>query len=273
MIPALSQVCTLNSSFEDDIADYAAGHCRAVEIWLTKLEEYLSHASLSDARHLLRDHQITPIAASFQGGLLSSQGEARTASWELFRQRLELCQELEIQTLIVACDVLGPLNQKLVDRTKLSLKQAAEAAEQHQIRLALEFQAHSAFGNNLQTAVALVEEVGSPKLGICLDLFHFNVGPSKYSDLILLTAENLFHVQLSDLADIPREFANDSDRILPGDGDFSIAPLVEYLREIKYESSVSIELMNPQIWQVPPRQFGEIAITALRQTLGYASMD
>ena len=273
MIPALSQVCTLNSNFEDDIADYAASHCPAVEIWLTKLEEYIQSCSLSDARHLLEKHQVTPFVASFQGGLLSSQGEARASAWELFARRLELCQELEIRTLVMACDVLAPLNQSLIDRTKLSLQQAAEAAGKHQIKLALQFQARSAFGNNLQTVAALVEEVGSAHLGICLDVFHFNIGPSKYADLALLNSENLFHVQLCDLADVPREFASDSDRILPGDGDFAIAPIVAYLQEIKYEKCVSIELMNPQIWQVPARQFGEIAITALRQALGQASMD
>jgi hypothetical protein len=30
--------------------------------------------------------------------------------------------------------------------------------------------------------------------------------------------------------------------------------------------------MNPQLWQVPPRQFGEIALTALRKLLGQAAM-
>jgi hypothetical protein len=30
--------------------------------------------------------------------------------------------------------------------------------------------------------------------------------------------------------------------------------------------------MNPQIWLVPPRQFGEIGMTALRKLLGQASM-
>jgi hypothetical protein len=30
--------------------------------------------------------------------------------------------------------------------------------------------------------------------------------------------------------------------------------------------------MNPQIWQVPSRQFGEIAMTSLRKLLGQAGM-
>jgi len=30
--------------------------------------------------------------------------------------------------------------------------------------------------------------------------------------------------------------------------------------------------MNPQIWQIPPRQVAEVAMTALRKLLGQASM-
>jgi sugar phosphate isomerase/epimerase len=120
--------------------------------------------------------------------------------------------------------------------------------------------------------VALIEEVGSPSLGLCLDTFHFEIGPSKWADLGLLHAGNLFHVQLSDFADVPRELASDSDRILPGDGMLAFEPLLERLREIDYGGCVSLELMNPRIWLVPPRQFGEIAMTSLRKLLGLASM-
>ena len=46
--------------------------------------------------------------------------------------------------------------------------------------------------------------------------------------------------------------------------------LVRRLGEIGYAGAVAVELMNPQLWGVPPRQFGEIAITALRKLLGQA---
>jgi sugar phosphate isomerase/epimerase len=114
--------------------------------------------------------------------------------------------------------------------------------------------------------------VGSPHLGLCLDVFHYYTGPSKPEDLHYLSPQNLFHVQFCDLADVPREFATDADRILPGDGDIPLAPIVQHLREIGYTGTVSVELMNPRIWQIPPRQFGEIALTALRKVLGLASM-
>ena len=83
------------------------------------------------------------------------------------------------------------------------------------LRLALEFDARASFPNNLQSAVALVEDVGHPALGLCLDWFHYTVGPSKPLDLYLLAPELLAHVQLSDIVEVPREMATDADRILP----------------------------------------------------------
>lgn len=272
MIAALSQVCSLSSPFEADLEDYAAGHVGAVEVWLTKLETYLESHTLDDVRRLCEQLGVTLPVASFQGGLLASQGEQRRLAWELFSRRLDLCRELGVRTLVVACDVPKPLDQQTLQRVQVSLVQAAQQAAAARVRLALEFQASAAIGNNAYTAAALVADVASPFLGLCFDAFHFYTGPTKSEDLGYLTAENLFHVQVCDLADRPRELYTDSDRILPGEGEIPLAPLVERLRQINYDGVVSIELMNPQLWQVSARSFGEVAITSLRKLLGQAQM-
>jgi 4-hydroxyphenylpyruvate dioxygenase len=270
--PALSQVCSLNSPFEQDIVDYAAGQCRAIELWLGKLETYLESHSIDDVRRLCAESDVATPVASFQGGLLTSQGEQRRAHWESFGARLQLCQQLGVQTLVVAGDIHGQLTQQDFERLQISLKQAADQAGAAGVRLALEFQGRASFASNLQTAAALVADVASPALGLCFDAMHYYTGASKFEDLAYLSPANLFHVQLCDLAGQARELATDSDRILPGDGDFQLEPIVEQLRSIGYGGYVSIELMNPQIWLVPARQFGEIGITALRKLLGQASM-
>lgn len=264
MIPTISQICSLNSAFEKDIEDYAAAQCKSIELWLGKLEGYLDHHGPRDVQQLLDRHEVSAPVASFQGGLLASQGEKRKQAWELFEQRIERCAALAIKTLVVACDVMGPVTHKDVQRIQESLKQAAEVAARKDIYIALEFQSQAAFGNNLQTAIALVAEVGSRHLGICLDAFHFYAGPSKLSDLSLLSSDNLFHVQLSDIAEVPREFATDAHRIMPGEGDIPIDAILRRLKEIHYQGCVSIEVMNPQIWHVPALQFGEVASASLR---------
>jgi 4-hydroxyphenylpyruvate dioxygenase len=272
MIPALSQVCTLAAPFETDVADYAAAACQNIELWLGKLEGYLQQHGLKDARRLLQRHGQNAPVASYQGGLLTSQGEARAEHWSHFRRRLEICRELGVQTLVIVADFTQPLTQPQLDGALLSLRQAAVAASQNGVRLALEFQARAPFCNNLQTALALVEQTGSPHLGICLDAFHFFTGPSKGEDLAGLSRENLFHVQLSDLSRVPRELASDADRILPGDGEWPLRELIGQLRAVGYQGYVSIELMNPALWQVPPLSFSEVALTALRHILGQARM-
>lgn len=270
MLPAISQICTLNAAFEDDIADFAAAKFEHVEVWLTKLEGYLKTNSLDDVRKLREENGVDFPVASMQGGLFAMDDEKRAVAWQLFHSRLDLCQQLEIGTIVVAADIGESLTQELLDGLVGRLTDIATAAGKRGLRVALEFQANSRFANNLQTAAALIHEVGSPHLGACIDVFHFFVGPSKLDDLVALGAERLFHVQFCDVADTARELAADGDRILPGDGDFALDSLVSGLRDIGYAGSVSIELMNPRIWQIPPLQVGEIGLTCLRKKLGMA---
>jgi len=270
MLPAISQVCTLSSSFEDDLNGYADAAGTAIELWLTKLEEFLETHSVEEVRHLATERNLHLAAASFQGGLLVAQGEARRAAWEQFTRRLDLCAVLGIPTLIVVPDFLGPFGMQDIERAQISLKQAGEAALQRGVRLAVEFQAKATFLNNLESAVSFTQSIEQPNVGICLDLFHYYMGPSKFEDLAYLGRENLFHVQVCDVADRPRELASDSDRIMPGDGDFRLQPIFDRLREIGYEGYVSLELLNPTLWRIPARQVGEIGLTALRMALGLA---
>ena len=183
-----------------------------------------------------------------------------------------LFEALSDPVLVIAGDTFGPLDPQDLGRVSMSLTEAAKRAADAGVKLALEFDARASFPNNLQSAVALVEDVGLPSLGLCLDWFQYTVGPSKPLDLYLLSADNLAHVQLSDIADVPREMASDADRILPGEGSSPPDQLIARLREIGYQGSVVIELHNPALWRVPPRQFGEIAMTALRKLLGQAAM-
>ena len=272
MRPALATVCSLEASLETILEEYAAGQCDAVDLWLGHAETFLETHSPLALADLFANHGISAVAASYQGGLLTSQGDARREHWQHFESRLGLLRELAIPVLVVAGDAFGPLGPEDLARLSMSLAEAAARAADAGVRLALEFDARASFPNNLQSAMAVVEDVGHPSLGICLDWFQFSVGPSKPLDLSLLSPETLAHVQLSDIADVPREMATDADRILPGEGYSPPDQLVRRLGEIGYTGAVSVELQNPRLWRVPPRQFGEIALTSLRTLLGQASM-
>jgi sugar phosphate isomerase/epimerase len=73
---------------------------------------------------------------------------------------------------------------------------------------------------------------------------------------------------MCDLSGTPRELAGDADRILPGEGDFQLAPIVEHLGAIGYDGHVSLEVLNPHLWQVAPDRLADVGYQALRRTLG-----
>jgi len=267
MKPCISQATTLPNPFAADLADYAGGGCTAVEVWLTKLEQHLETASADDTAKALADRGIALAAAAYQGGLLLSQGEQRKAHFDHFQRRLDLCQQFAIPTMVLVADFAQKVEQQSLGRALVSLVEAARWAAGFGVRLALEFRGADAFCNNLDTAITLVEQCGEPNVGVCLDAFHFYKGPSKADDLARLTATNLAHVQVCDVAGVPRELMTDSDRVMPGDGDFRLAPLVQRLREIDYTGYVSLELFNPVLWQVKPVQVIDAGVRALGRLL------
>jgi 4-hydroxyphenylpyruvate dioxygenase len=267
MKPCISEVTTLPCTFAEDVANFANAGFTAMEVWLTKLETHLQSHSIDDTRKLLQDRQMTLAAASYQGGLLLSQGEQRKAHYDHFRQRLDLCQQLNIGTMLIAADFATAVDQTSLDRAVVSLRQAAQWAAAFNVRLALEFRGSETFCASLDTALALIEQGGEPNIGVNFDVFHYYTGPSKFEDLDLLSPQRLRFVQMCDLAGVAREQARDADRIMPGDGDLKLQPIVRRLREIGYDGWVSLELMNPTLWKMNSLQVAQIGMMALQRLL------
>jgi 2-keto-myo-inositol isomerase len=268
MTPCISEVCTMAASFVEDIDAYSSCGVMAIEVWLTKLEQAIEQQSTSDLKKRLEDKQVKLAAGSYQGGLLLSQGEARRAHFDHFRRRLEICQEFGIGTLLVVADFVQQIGQVDLERAEVSLRQAAQWAQGFDVRLGLEFRGTDTFCSCLETALHLVERCGEPNVGVNFDVFHFYKGPSKLEDMDRLNSQNLAFVQVCDVAGMPREAMTDSDRILPGEGDFHLSTIMSRLRQVGYEGWVSLEMMNPVLWQSKPAQVAELGWTALTRLLG-----
>src|SRR5216684_3989029 len=111
MKPCISEATTMPGSFAEDVVAFAGAGFEGMEVWLTKLEKHLETHSPAATRKLLHDHNVTLAAASYQGGLLLSQGEQRKAHFDDFRRRLDLCQHLGIPTLLVMADFAAALDE------------------------------------------------------------------------------------------------------------------------------------------------------------------
>src|SRR5438552_8748924 len=269
----VSEATTMPATFADDVEACGQAGCPALEVWLTKLEQHLEAHSATATRELLAANGVTLAAAAYQGGLLLSQGEQRKAHFDHYRRRLELCEAFGIRTLLVVAGFSRAVEATDLERAVVSLRQAAQWADGFGVRLALEFRGSDAFCASLDTAVRLVETCGEANVGVAFDVFHYYKGPSKFEDLDLITPKNLAFVQVSDLAGVPRELATDADRILPGDGDLPLTTILAKLQERGYDGWVSLELMNPTLWQLRPTQVIELGMAALRRVLPDSDAD
>jgi len=258
----ISEASTMPATFREDVEEYAAAGCQGMEVWFTKLETALESSSAADLRKFVEDQQVKLVAAGYQGGLLLSQGEQRRNHFDHFRRRLDLCQFFGIPTLLIVADFVQKVDAAGMERAIVSLRQAAQWAAGFGVTLALEFRGADTFCSSLETALSLLTHAGEPNLGVNFDVFHYYKGPSKFEDLDRLSRENLAFVQICDVSGVPREIMSDSDRILPGDGDFHLAPILGKLRNRGYEGWVSLELWNPVIWQSPPQQVAEFGLAA-----------
>ncbi|HWE36342.1 MAG TPA: sugar phosphate isomerase/epimerase [Isosphaeraceae bacterium] len=267
MTPCISQVTTLSTPFEADLPAFARSGWSAVELWLTKLETFLQSHPIAEARSLLDGEGLTPAAAAGQGGLLLSRGAERALTWDHFRRRLEALAELGVPTLVVAADSGGEPTHETYNRAAESLAEAAALAGPLGVRLALEFVKTSRFCASLDTALALIARADGDNLGVCLDLFHYETGPSKPGDLAYLNPANLAWVQVSDLGGVPREAAGDADRVLPGDGDIAAGPILGHLRRVGYDGFVSLEVLNPELWRVPAGHLADLGRRATARLL------
>jgi sugar phosphate isomerase/epimerase len=265
----LSQVVTLNTPLDRQLEAYARAGWTAIEFWLTKLETEVDALGLGAVRNLLKDHGLTPVAAAGQGGVLdpAAPARARDAHWDHFRRRLDLLAEIGVPTLILGTDLHSEPTAELMPQAVALLALAAREAGQRGVTLALEFQKSSRFGTNLETALAWVESTGMTGIGVCLDLFHFWCGPSKCADLKRLAPGRIAHVQVCDLLGTARELAADSDRLFPGEGEIPLGAILSEVQSTGYQGPLSIEVLNPRLWEFPADRIADLAWQSLARTL------
>ena len=155
------------------------------------------------------------------GGLLLSQGEQAEPAFDHFRCLLEghLAEQFRIPTLIVIADFALRHGHDPFEMLVVSLKQDLQLGGSAG---ALQFRGHSPFCSSLDTTLEFLLAVcGKPNLGVNFDFFHYDTGPSKFEDLKPLTPEMLCMCTIATSAVCLAKPTTDSDRILPGDGDFA----------------------------------------------------
>ncbi len=205
------------------------------------------HISVPKLAPVLKDLGLEAIictAVTGERDLSAESSAARQIGLDYFEACLKLGEGLG------ASCVVGPLyapvgkarletaaeRQAEWDRAKVSLAQLAQTAGNCGVSLGLEplNRFETDMVNTVEDALRMLDDVGSPHLGIAFDSFHMNIEETDFCRAVELAGERLVHVQVSD-----------THRGVPGEGNSDWAGLRQGLKSISYRGKIGIESSSP----------------------------
>jgi sugar phosphate isomerase/epimerase len=237
---SVSQVSTLPAGFADDVRTYAAAGLDGIGIWEMKLGdgpddeavELFRESGLGSATAVPAVPSIHPLP------LLAGPDDPRERIDSILGSLNRLAA---FEPAAVLC-FTGPGDRATAIR---GLREVVAEAERIGLRIALEpFQSEGSESwsavNTLGAAASIVEEIGSPALGIQFDLWHLWNTPDLF-DEIERHAPLIAGVHVNDRREPTRGWA---DRVLPGDGVAPVAAILGALDRAGWDGFYDIEIFS-----------------------------
>ena len=241
---SVSQITTLGWPFERDVEAFAAAGAPAIGIAVRKLEA----VGVMRAARLVRDAGLAVSCLTSSGPfpLLDTRGcEAALAR---ARAHLEAAAELGAGCLMLLPGVAPSLTwEEAAARTRPLLEALIPDAERAGIRLGIEpvsqLRVDLGFLHTFDDTLDFVDEIGSPSLGVVLELQNAWIERGLYRNIRERTAR----IALVQVNDFRVGTLAASERVVMGDGDIPLRPIVHALAAAGYDGWYDIELLGPAI--------------------------
>jgi sugar phosphate isomerase/epimerase len=264
---SVSQVSTLPASFSDDVETYAAAGLDGIGVWEFKLGDgpdlealaALERSGLGSAVAVPNVPSILPLP------LLPGPADPRERI-AAYRASIRRLAAFGPPGLVCLTGPAGDVEPAEARRIVIQgLRELAGEAEQAGLRIALEpYQREGmeswSLVNTISEAVELIEEVGSPAVGIQFDVWHLWNTPDLY-DEIDRECHRFVGVHIGDYRAQTRGFA---DRALPGDGVADVAAILRALAGAGWSGYYDLEVFSDNgawgtvypdsLWDVPPAE-------------------
>ncbi len=167
----------------------------------------------------------------------STDPAVRKAAVERIASHVPLAARLDalvILGLIRGVTPAGQARGRSMEYVAGAIRECTASAAGSRVRFALEpiNRYETDLVNTAAEAMALVDEVGSDRVGLLLDTFHMNIEEPSIEESIRTCGDRIFHFHVAD-----------SNRRHPGAGHLDFASILRALEETGYEGYVSGEFM------------------------------
>jgi sugar phosphate isomerase/epimerase len=250
---SLNQATTQNWGMRETIA----GCTRAGVNWIGPWRHKVSEIGLEETARLLHTHGLK-VSSLCRGGFFPAPSPAERAQrLDDNRRALDEAATLGADVLVLVCGPapdrdLRAARQMVEDGIAQVLPYAAERG----VRLAIE-PLHPMYAGDRSVVVTLrqandmVERLGTPWLGVAVDVYHVWWDPEVEAQIARAAGKILgFHV--SDWLVPPPDHL--LGRGYMGDGVIDIAHLRACVEAAGYAGPIEVEIFNQQIWDTPGEQ-------------------
>ncbi|MGD0983328.1 MAG: sugar phosphate isomerase/epimerase [Acidimicrobiales bacterium] len=277
---SVSEVTTLHSPFDSDVATYAAAGLGGIGVWESKLRGRDTHevADVLDAAGL-RVTNLVPNGNSVFPNALDPEPSDPGERTDAFLAKLPALAVLRPETVVVVTGNLpGRDPAELRRRCVTELRRVADRAGELGLTVALEPMHPCAgddfsFVTSLATAADLVADIGHRCVGILFDMWHAGQGPDAVDELSA-AVELIVGVHVADVVAPARSWA---DRKFPGEGELPIERFVGVLEGGGFHGSYDVEIFSDDgtfgrrfpdsLWELADEECVARATALLRELL------
>lgn len=267
---ALNGATTMKASLVTDIEAASAAGFDCLEIWASKLRQFLRTRSSAELKALFDNHSLAPYSINSIERITFRDERGHRDLLSECEEVCRLASEIDCPYVVVVPGLLphGATREDVIVETSRVLEELAVIASRFGVGLAFEFLGQPACSvQTLELASEIVERVARPNVGLVIDSFHFYAGGSTIESIDALDASRLFIFHINDAEDLPREQLEDRHRLLPGIGILPLKEIVAALRRIGYDRVTSVEIFRPEYWERDPAELAREARAAAARVL------
>jgi 2-keto-myo-inositol isomerase len=271
MKPCMNQYSIMQCDIEEFIEVCADVGFRELELRDSKVEAYLVDHSHKELRGLLRKHGIHVATLNSLEYFSLVPEENFDFMLKKAEYMMTLCQLIDCDTL-VSVPSKNPQHLPLSEikpRTVERLQGLADLGNRYGVKVLFEPIGFDFFSIRKHLdGLDIVKEIKNQEVGLLIDTFHFHVGQNTLDDLGKIPGERISLIHFHDAADRPRDKLRDEDRLYPGEGVIDLDGFCGVLRDKGYEGVLSVELINPKLWEtMSPKDMAIKAWDSLRPYL------
>jgi 2-keto-myo-inositol isomerase len=268
---ALNGATTMRADLETDIKAASVAGFELIEIWASKLREFLKSKTTADLKRLLEENNLEPYSINSIEHITFRNAE----DYEKIKAETEefsrIAEEINCPYVVVVPGKLpeNATREEITDESVRVLNELGDIAEKHNVSLAFEFLGQADCSvQTLDFCKEIVEKVNRKNIGLVIDTFHFYAGNSSFEAIETLDPEKLFIFHINDAEDLPKESLTDAHRLYPGLGILPIKEIKKRFDNIGYDRMVSIEIFRPEYWDADPFEVAKLAKSATEKVLG-----